>query len=206
LDAVGIAAHKGTAVGGGVQLVLLDGVVAQHHIHRPAPGRHDDVFDDGPVVQHADRQPSRVGQDILVDRVPGAGEPEKFGFDLGHDVCLLPPAHIPRAAPVHADQMQKTILFSMIISQFQPLCREIFCVSSIIFQEFFGEFHRHTKKPPPPMRGAGADGDTVYASVGLCPACWARNSAASSGTSSRSSSLPMSTTWGIRLKKRSYIM
>ena len=53
---------------------------------------------------------------------------------------------------------------------------------------------------------AGADGDTVYASVGLCPACWARNSAASSGTSSRSSSLPMSTTWGIRLKKRSYIM
>ena len=38
----------------------------------------------------------------------------------------------------------------MIISQFQPLCREIFCVWSIIFREFFVEFHR----PPPPPSAA----------------------------------------------------
>ena len=91
LDAVGVPAHKGAAVGGGVQLVFLDGVVAQHHVHRAAPRRDDDVLDDGPIVQHADRQAAGIGQNILVDRVPAAGEPEKFAFDLGHD-CLPPSA------------------------------------------------------------------------------------------------------------------
>src|SRR5699024_12390973 len=71
-------------------------------------------------------------------------------------VCLLPPAHLPQAAPANTDQMQKTILFSMIISQFQELCREIFCIQSIIFQDIFGEFHRHVKNTPPPVREAGA--------------------------------------------------
>ena len=99
LDAVGIAPHKGAAVGGGIQLVLLNGVVAQHHVHRPAPGRDDDVLDDGPVIQHTDRQSAGIREDILVDRVPAAGEPEQFGFDLGHDVCLLPPARALQAAP-----------------------------------------------------------------------------------------------------------
>ena len=49
LDPVCIAAHKGAAVGGGVPLVLLQGVVAQHHIHRPAFGGDDDILDDRPV-------------------------------------------------------------------------------------------------------------------------------------------------------------
>ena len=69
LDAVGVAAHKGTAAGaaGGVEvrLVVCHGVVTHHHVHRAVFGRHDDAFDHATVVQYADGQPTGVGQDIF---------------------------------------------------------------------------------------------------------------------------------------------
>ena len=61
LDAVGVPAHERAAAGTAGRFKVLDvigvGVVAQHHIHRPALGGHPDILDDTAVVQHTDRQP-----------------------------------------------------------------------------------------------------------------------------------------------------
>ena len=93
LDAVGVPAHERAAAGTAGRFKVLDvigvGVVAQHHIHRPALGGHPDILDDTAVVQHTDRQPAGVRDDVFIDLFAVWGHAKGLGEKLCHRARLL---------------------------------------------------------------------------------------------------------------------
>ena len=93
LDAVGVPAHERAAAGTAGRFKVLDvvgvGVVAQHHIHRPALGGHPDILDDTAVVQHTDRQPAGVRDDVFIDLFAVWGHAKRLGEKLCHRARLL---------------------------------------------------------------------------------------------------------------------
>ena len=93
LDAVGVPAHERAAAGTAGRFKVLDvigvGVVAQHHIHRPALGGYPDILDDTAVVQHTDRQPAGVRDDVFIDLFAVWGHAKGLGEKLCHRARLL---------------------------------------------------------------------------------------------------------------------
>ena len=93
LDAVGVPAHERAAAGTAGRFKVLDvigvGVVAQHHIHRPALGGHPDILDDTAVVQHTDRQPAGVRDDVFIDLFAVWSHAKGLGEKLCHRARLL---------------------------------------------------------------------------------------------------------------------
>ena len=69
--------------------VISVGVVAQHHIHRPVLGGHPDILDDTAVVQHTDRQPAGVRDDVFIDLFAVWGHAKGLGEKLCHRARLL---------------------------------------------------------------------------------------------------------------------
>ena len=149
LDAVGIAAHERAAAGTAGRFKVLDvigvGVVAQHHIHRSALGGHPDILDDTAVVQHTDRQPAGVRDDVFIDLFAVGVMPK----GLERNCAIGSPPFV-----FFGDSTLSVLSFIvLIISQFSPSVLAFFKGIYPIFREIFCKFCPIGRKKAPEGQG-----------------------------------------------------
>ena len=198
LDPVGVPPHKRAAAGAalGVEVVFVvgQGVMPYDHVHRALFCGDKDIFDHTAIVQHMHFQSAGVGDDVLVDLFAAFCHAKRLGTKLCHCARLLIIWFTPsRRTPECIFHNYDYIIVSHACGQnFLELTANI-----------LGDFLVVLQKENP--HGALHEDFFLCRGIYACALACARNSAASSGMSSRSSSLPISTLSGGFLKRMSYI-